>query len=117
MTNFSVRHKWHDFPFLEYEYAWCRMDQESVGVMLCVFFKFQMYVDRLVLFAYFLLLKDDLWPLKSFLNPPLSHSYVGFSREVRRVNVTFVDQGSCSTVPLKGVDRLGLAVAVFGGLV
>ena len=46
------------------------MDQESVGVMLCVFFKFQMYVDRQVLFAYFLLLKDDLWPLKRFLNSP-----------------------------------------------
>ena len=51
------------------------MDQESVGVMLCVFFKFQMYVDRLVLFAYFLLLKDDLWPLKRFLTS-LSHSFL-----------------------------------------
>ena len=32
--------------------------------------KFQMYVDRLVLFAHFLLLKDDLWPLKRFSNSP-----------------------------------------------
>ena len=37
MANFSVKHKWHDFPLFEYEFAWCRMDQESVGAMLCVF--------------------------------------------------------------------------------
>ena len=42
MANFSVKHKWHDFALLEYEFALCRMDQESVGVMLRVFFKFQM---------------------------------------------------------------------------
>ena len=60
------------------------MDQESVSVMLCMFFKFRMYVDRMVLFGCFLLLKDDFWPLKRFLNSPLSHSYVGFPREVRR---------------------------------
>ena len=42
-----------DFLLLEYEFAWCIMDQESVDVRLCVFFKFQMDVDRLVLFAYF----------------------------------------------------------------
>ena len=40
------------------------MDQESVGVMLCVFFKLQTYVDRVVLFAYFSLLNDDLWAFK-----------------------------------------------------
>ena len=50
MASFSVKHKWHDLPLLEYEFAWCRMDQESVGV---VFLKFQVYVDRLVPFAYF----------------------------------------------------------------
>ena len=42
------------------------MDQESVDVMLCVFFKFQINFDRVVLFAYFLLLNDYLWPLKHF---------------------------------------------------
>ena len=46
------------------------MDQDGVGVMLCAFFKFQMYVDRMVLLAYFLLLNDDLRPLKRFLNSP-----------------------------------------------
>ena len=55
--------------------------------------------------------------VKAFSEPPLSHSYVGFSRELRRVNIKFVDQGSCSTVPLEGADLLGLAVAFFGGLV
>ena len=33
--NCSVKHKWPDFPLLEYEYSWCRMAQENVGVM-CV---------------------------------------------------------------------------------
>ena len=33
VANFSVKHKWHDFPLLEYEFAWCRMDQESVDVL------------------------------------------------------------------------------------
>ena len=51
--EFSVKHKWDNLPLLEYEFAWCRMDQESLGVVLCVFFKFQICVDRLVLFAYF----------------------------------------------------------------
>ena len=46
--------------------------------------------------------------VKAFFELPLSHSYVGFSREVRHVNVTFVDQGSCSTAPLKGQIVLGL---------
>ena len=46
------------------------MDLESFAVTSCAFFKSQMYVDRVVLFAYFSLLKDDLSPLKRFLNPP-----------------------------------------------
>ena len=91
------------------------MDQESVVVMLCVFFKFQMLFNRVVLFAYFLLLNDYLWPLKRFLTS-LSHSYVGSSREVRGVNFSLVNEGSCSAAPLKGADGLGLAVAVFLGL-
>ena len=37
MANFSVNHKWHYLPLLEYEFEWCRMNQESVGVMLCMF--------------------------------------------------------------------------------
>ena len=36
MANFSVKRKWHDFLLLEYEFAWFRNDQESVGVMLCL---------------------------------------------------------------------------------
>ena len=41
-----------------------------------------MYVDRLVLFAYFSLLNGDLCPLKPF-EMPLSYSYVGsYTREV-----------------------------------
>ena len=55
--------------------------------------------------------------VKAFFELPLSHSDLGFSREVQHVNVTFVNKGSCSTVPLKGADLLGLAVAVFGGLI
>ena len=46
----------------------------------------------------------------------LSHSYVGLLRQVWDVNVTFVDQGSCPTVPLNGADGLGIGVAVSGGL-
>ena len=55
--------------------------------------------------------------VKAFFELPLSHSYVGFSRIVQCINVTFADQGSFSAVPMKGADRLGLAVAVFGRLV
>ena len=36
MANFSVKHRGHDFLLLECEFAWRRMDQECVGVMLCV---------------------------------------------------------------------------------
>ena len=85
--------------------------------MLCLFFKFQMYVDRVVLFGHYLLLNDDMCLVKAFFELHLSHSYVGFSREVWDVSVTFVDQGSCPTAPLKGADGLGLTVEVFGGLV
>ena len=44
MVNCFVKNKWHDLPLLVDEFASCRVDQESVGVMLCVFFNFHKYV-------------------------------------------------------------------------
>ena len=58
------------------------MDQESEGVMLCLFFKFQIYVDRVVLIAYYLLLNDDMCLVKAFFELPFSHPYVCSSRKV-----------------------------------
>ena len=43
-----------------------------------------------------------------------SHPYAGSSGEVRCVDVTFVDKGSCSKNPLEGV--ISFAVAVFSWL-
>ena len=34
IANFSVKHKWHDFPLLEYEFASCRMDNDHLLLIM-----------------------------------------------------------------------------------
>ena len=46
---------------------------------------------------------------------PVSFSYVGFQREVRPVDVTFVDKVSCFVAPLKEAVGMTFAVAIFEG--
>lgn len=53
LASFSVQHSWHIFLLQGYGFAWFRINQDSVREILRSFFQSQMYVDIVVLLAYF----------------------------------------------------------------